>query len=384
MKQAEPYFVNKQLKKFIKKLDGKAFFVGGCVRDFLIHRGISDIDMATPFTPKVVRKKLTDLPITVIPTGILHGTLTLIFRKDKQEVQITSFRKDVKTDGRHALVEFGKSMEEDAKRRDLTINALYMDKDGQIFDFVGGLKDLKHKRIRFIGNPDQRIKEDCLRILRFFRFYGLFSKAVPDKASLTACRKNKQLIANISRERVKDEMFKILSLPNPYPVLYLMKQTGVLQQIVQQPVKLPLFRHLLSQEKKAGVQPCPLFRAWVLCDKQLLPFKLSAHEKKQVRTWMDANQHPIQTYNHFLNILFLYDQQTFLNMILLKKKRLNFQCYRYMQTIKAPVCPFTEKDIMNYFHVQGEEISKIYKKAIFIWQKNGFPKKDVVFCAISR
>lgn len=382
MKETKPYFITETLETLISLLQGKAYFVGGVVRDFLMHRPIGDIDMATSFNPDEVQKLLENTDIRIIPTGIKHGTLTLLF-KDGQKVEITSFRQDIQTDGRHALVRFGTDITQDADRRDLTINALYMDKDGHLLDPVGGLKDLKQKRIKFIGNAEQRIKEDALRILRFYRFYGLFTYAKPNKSAVMACRKQKRLLENISKERIKDELFKLLSQQNPYKALRLMNQTGVLFQIFERPIHLQSIRHLFKQERKTGVIASPLFRCWVLNGCNDLPLKLSNNEKKQINLWKKADKENLRTTHDFLKILFLYGKETFLNMILYKKKNLNFPCFFYMQNLKAPVCPFSEKDVMEYFNLQGKDISKRYQKAVKWWIDSDFPKKSVVFKAFS-
>ena len=383
MNKIKPYFITNSLEQLISLLDNGAFFVGGCVRDFLMHRPIGDIDMATPLTPDEVQQRLEKTNIRIIPTGIKHGTLTLLL-SDGQKVEITSFRQDIKTDGRHATVQFGTDIKQDALRRDLTINALYMDKTGQLTDFVGGLKDLKKKRIRFIGDANKRIQEDALRILRFYRFYGLFIGSVPDKSAIAACRCHKNLLKNISIERIKDEVFKLLSHPIPYKALHLMKQSGILYQIFKNPVKLQSIRHLLLQERKAGFQASPLFRCWILNEKKDLPFKLSNAEKKQITLWQQAEQKPFKTQRDFLAILFLYGKDTLINMLLMKKKNLNFSSFRYIQQLQAPVCPFTPTDIMNHFNLTGKDISQKYEEAVRFWIKNNFCKKDIVFNALLR
>ena len=383
MKQVRPYFITDSLLQLVDQLDGHAFFVGGCVRDFLMHRPIHDIDMATPLTPQQVQEKLADTSIRIIPTGIAHGTLTLLLQ-DGHTVEITSYRQDIRTDGRHAVVQFGTDMKSDAMRRDLTINALYMDINGQIFDYTDGRRDLKQKYVRFIGDADTRIREDALRLLRFYRFYGLFARATPDKSALHACRKHKKLLQNISAERIKDEFFKILSLPAPYKTLHLMQQGGILHQIFTYPVDMNDLRHLIAQEKRAGKQASALFRAWVLSKGQPLPFQLTRAEKNQIQAWDKAVKEPLQTYHDFQKILFLYGQNTLADMILMKKKKLNFTAFQYLTHLPVPKCPFTKTQIKDYFHLTGSDISKTYDQAVDIWIKNGFIKKDVVFSLISQ
>ena len=192
----------------------KVRFVGGCIRKALCGEQVDDIDLATSLEPNLVKQKLLKNGIKVIDTGIEHGTLTAILNRKKFE--ITTLRKDVKTDGRHADVEFTLSWEEDAARRDFTINAIYSDIEGRIFDPLNGRTDLKNKLIKFIGNPEERIQEDYLRILRYFRFFLQYSKNNHDEKVLKSIKKYINGINRLSKERIFDELKKILILKNLY------------------------------------------------------------------------------------------------------------------------------------------------------------------------
>ena len=189
-------------------------FVGGCVRKAIKNEKIDDIDLATNLVPNEVKKKLTSNGIQVIDTGILHGTVTAILNKKKFE--ITTLRKDVSTDGRHADVEFTLDWEQDARRRDFTINAIYADIDGNIFDPENGINDLKNGKVNFIGPAKDRIQEDYLRILRYFRFFTQYSKSTHDEDTIKFIKQNINGINKISNERIFDELKKILSLENIY------------------------------------------------------------------------------------------------------------------------------------------------------------------------
>ena len=192
----------------------KVRFVGGCIRKALCGEQVDDIDLATSLEPNLVKQKLLKNGIKVIDTGAGHGTLTAILNRKKFE--ITTLRKDVKTDGRHADVEFTLSWEEDAARRDFTINAIYSDIEGRIFDPLNGRTDLKNKLIKFIGNPEERIQEDYLRILRYFRFFLQYSKNSHDEKVLKSIKKYINGINRLSKERIFDELKKILILKNLY------------------------------------------------------------------------------------------------------------------------------------------------------------------------
>ena len=182
--------------------------VGGAVRDALTGRRIKEIDLATTATPELVLARAEAAGIRAIPTGLAHGTITLLVNGETFEA--TSLREDVDTDGRHAQVRFGRDFEADALRRDFTINALFLARDGRIFDYVGGLEDLAAGRVRFIGDPARRIREDYLRILRFFRFSAEFSDGPLDAEGLRAAMRERAGLARLSRERVRAELLKLL------------------------------------------------------------------------------------------------------------------------------------------------------------------------------
>ena len=189
-------------------------FVGGCVRKSLCGENIDDIDVATSLEPEEVKERLTKKDIKVIDTGISHGTVTAILNQKKFE--ITTLRKDVLTDGRHANVQFTRNWEQDALRRDFTINAIYADIDGRIFDPLKGVSDLKNGKVKFIGSSGERIQQDYLRILRYFRFFTQYSKTDYDQDTIKSIKQNINGLNKISNERIFDELKKILSLKNVY------------------------------------------------------------------------------------------------------------------------------------------------------------------------
>lgn len=213
---------------------GQGLFVGGCVRDALLGLVPADIDIATPLVPDQVMQSLRRTGIKALPTGIAHGTITAILPSGEAPVQfeITSLRCDIATDGRHAQVAFGTNWRVDAERRDFTINALYADGEGAVFDPVGGLADLAAQRVRFIGDAAQRVAEDYLRVLRFFRFHARFGGAVPDATALAACRAAAGRLQQLSGERVRDELLKILALPRADEALAAMAACGVLAALL--------------------------------------------------------------------------------------------------------------------------------------------------------
>lgn len=205
--------------------------VGGAVRDSLLRQSVSDIDLATRLVPEDVIGRLAAAGLKSAPTGMAHGTVTAI--AGGRGYEVTTLRRDVATDGRRATIAFTDDWAEDAGRRDFTINALYADPvTGEIFDPVGGLADLDARRVLFIGDAAARIDEDHLRILRWFRFLGRFGIAAPDEATFAVVAGRAAKLRGLSRERVADELLRILALPDPGPVVRLMHEAGVLAEIL--------------------------------------------------------------------------------------------------------------------------------------------------------
>jgi poly(A) polymerase len=210
----------------------QALFVGGAVRNALIGRPVSDIDIATDALPETVIALAQAAGFRAIPTGIDHGTVTILAKGTQHEV--TTFRRDVETDGRHAVVAFSKDVADDAARRDFTMNALYADARGLVIDPLGGLPDLLARRLRFVGSAPARIREDALRILRFFRFYAHYGDPALgiDPEGLAACAEGSERVETLSRERVGAEMRKLLSAPDPAPAVAAMDRCGVLSRVL--------------------------------------------------------------------------------------------------------------------------------------------------------
>jgi len=204
-------------------------YVGGCVRDSLAGRPAGDIDIATPEPPEKTIEKIEAAGLKALPTGIAHGTVTAV--SGGEPFEITTLRKDVKTDGRHAVVDFTDNWIEDASRRDFTFNALSASVSGEVYDPFGGIDDLANGVVRFVGRATQRIEEDVLRILRFFRFYAYYGQASPDQDALFACRKFAPQLSKLSGERVRTEFLKLLLAPDPVSALTYMRQ-GALEVVL--------------------------------------------------------------------------------------------------------------------------------------------------------
>jgi len=252
------------MKRLLEALDaagGQTRFVGGCVRDTLLQLPVSDVDLATRLQPHEVIERLKRASIKPVPTGLAHGTVTAVLSEGP--VEVTTLRRDVSTDGRRATVAFTGDWREDAARRDFTINALSADPQSRaIHDYFGGLDDLQAGRVRFIGDPLQRIAEDHLRILRFFRFHARFGRGDPDADALGACVARANDLMALSRERIADELLKLLALPDPAATIRLMVERGILKPVLPQieAEGVERLEGLQRREARLGIVPDPIRR----------------------------------------------------------------------------------------------------------------------------
>ena len=248
--------------------EGMTRYVGGAVRDTLLGLPVTDVDLATVLKPEEVMARLAAAQIKTIPTGIAHGTVTAVTADGP--VEITTLRRDVSTDGRRATVAFSDDWREDAARRDFTINALSADPvTGEVFDYFGGVDDLQARRIRFIGSAEDRIAEDYLRIMRYFRFLARFGKQEVDAATFEACRAMASGLANLSRERVADELLKLLGAANPVHAVQAMISCGIFTHIMHEidPAAGELLARLVRGEEAHGIKPEALRRLIALLPK---------------------------------------------------------------------------------------------------------------------
>ena len=225
---------------------GQARFVGGCVRDAWLGRPVKDIDLATPDPPETVLQRLEHAGIRAIPTGIEHGTVTAVI--GPKHFEITTLRHDVETFGRRARVAFTDDWNADASRRDFTMNALSADPDGTLHDPFGGIADLQAGRVRFVGEAEARIREDVLRLLRFFRFHAWYGRDEPDSVGLAACARLANLLPTLSGERVAGELLRLLLAPDPASALALMREHGVLRPILPELTEIERLRVLVLIE----------------------------------------------------------------------------------------------------------------------------------------
>jgi poly(A) polymerase len=254
----EAWMGAKKTRAVLDALGADARFVGGAVRNALLKREVSDIDIATPLAPDEVTKRLTAAGLGAVPTGIEHGTITAI--SDGTPFEVTTLRRDVSTDGRRAVVAFTTDWKEDAARRDFTMNALYATADGEVIDLVGGVDDLRAGRVRFVGDATTRIREDYLRILRLFRFHAWYGKGEIDPEALRAAAAEKAGIAQLSGERVQKELLRLLGADEPAPVLRTMAAAGILSEVLPGALSIPRLERLARIDADAFFKPDPLLR----------------------------------------------------------------------------------------------------------------------------
>jgi poly(A) polymerase len=358
--------------------------VGGSVRDGLLGLPTNDIDLAVDRPPQWVLDILIKNHIKAIPTGFDHGTITAVL--DKQPYQITTLRLDIKTFGRKAEVAFTEDWVQDAQRRDFTINALYADKEGNLFDPVGGIEDLEEHQVRFIGNPSQRIKEDYLRILRFFRFSARFGREPYSPEGLESCREFASHLPHLARERITDEFLQILGLPAPLYALEAMRETGVLPYIFH-PKVWEDFKTLLSLEEAMELAPDPLLR---LASFHPLLSELKSHLRlsKDQTTKLSflLKEHDPITIDSYKHFAYLWGKEGTLDAAILQTTyrlvseeiSLNDGAtfLKHLQTLlnafPIPVFPLKGRDLLALHIKPGEALGELLKAVENWWISEDF------------
>ena len=243
--------------------DGEqARVVGGAVRNALMGEPVGEVDIATTALPQEVTRRVTAAGFRVVPTGIEHGTVMAVI--DGRSFEVTTLRQDIETFGRHAKVAFGRDWKADAERRDFTMNALSATADGAVYDYVGGLADLRERRVRFIGDAGKRIAEDYLRILRFFRFHAAYGHGAPDPEGVSACIAGRAGLDQLSRERVRMELLKLLIAPHAVPTMAVMTEAGLLISVLGGVPDLASFSNMAKVEAVLGLPPDPARRLGAL------------------------------------------------------------------------------------------------------------------------
>ncbi len=350
----------------------QARYVGGAVRDTLLGLPVKDIDIATQLEPGEVMQRLKTAGITVVPTGIDHGTVTAALKNGP--VEITTLRQDVSTDGRRATVAFARNWQDDAARRDFTINALYADPVTlEVFDYFGGLDDLAARRLRFIGDALQRIREDHLRILRYFRFQARFGSQPADEEAEEACSELAATLKGLSRERIGMEMMNLLGLPNPAPTVARMDQLGVLPVVLPE-AQVPVLEALVQHEQKENAQPDALRRLAALlpasvplAEQVASRFRLSGAQKKRLAL-AAARDHDAEVDARAL--AYRLGRDAALDRLLLAGTST-----APLHHWEIPVLPLKGGDIVARGVKAGPEVARVLRAVEARWIAEGFPNE---------
>jgi poly(A) polymerase len=399
---------------FIKQLVGtlghdNIRFVGGAVRDSLIGRPIQDIDAATSLRPDDVIARLRKASISVIPTGLDHGTVTA-HSKDL-DVEITTLRVDEETDGRRAKVAFTSDWSVDASRRDFTMNAIYVDSMGNVFDPFHGQEDLAEGRVVFIGNAEARIREDALRILRFFRFNAWFAAHDMDPDGLLACKCCKDLITSLSMERVRDEFIKLLCAPNPVSVFMSMIDMGVAAVFLPDVETLDKYKvrqrleTLIQTENELEVKPNPWARLVCIYGPQYEGYRKLGQRFKFSKKQMKILTQICQATVFFEEMMMYYEDASLthkvlvyrfgrevyqlfflLNSSLSIRFKKNIFHFEKMKTWVIPIFPVGGNDLMKHGWKQGPEIADTLRFLEDQWIKSNFSltKEQLVLNALDQ
>ncbi|WP_144755468.1 CCA tRNA nucleotidyltransferase [Bartonella saheliensis] len=381
----------------ILSLEGEeARIVGGAVRNQLLGQPISDIDIATTCLPQQIIARVEEAGFKAIPTGVAFGTITVVAHSCSYEV--TTLRSDIETDGRHAKVVFGRDWKKDAERRDFTINALYCDAAGNLYDDVGGLSDIASRTVRFIGVAENRIREDYLRILRFFRFFAWYGAGRPDVEGLRACVRLKDGLKKLSSERIWAEMKKLLLASDPTRALLWMRQSRVLSLIFPETEKwgIDAIHALVNTEQTLGWKIDPLLRLESLLPpdpirlhKMAQRLRFSHKETTRLKEWAELEIIKQNCSDHFVQkLIYFHGRQPVLDQLslsvaashvdipekseALQKKEDYFKLYQLAQKWQIPTFPINGNDLIKKGFSKGILLGKKLKELEMIWIESGF------------
>lgn len=371
--------------------DGKAMVSGGAVRNTLMNLPASDVDLATTLLPDEVMHRVEEAGLKAVPTGIKHGTVTVVI--DGIAFEVTTLREDIETDGRHAVVRFGTDWQADALRRDLTINGMFCDREGSVFDFVGGYADIERGVVRFIGEADTRIKEDALRILRFFRFFAWYGSGRPDASGLKASSANRDLVSGLSAERIWMEFRKLLAANDPSRALLWMRTTGVLSQVLPESENwgIDAIPILIRCEAGEGWEVDPLLRLMAMIRPHLetvtslaTRLKFSKAEAARLLAWAKSPKLDADTdIGTLQKMLYRHDPQGILDAMRLETALLQgrdeMDASRKMAALAGeaskwqnPEFPVQGQDLLDRGLQPGKDLGNTLKTLEDRWVESGF------------
>ena len=398
----DPWLTTGGLPRLLGVLDRdgeEARVVGGAVRNALLGMPSAEVDVATTAVPEEVVKRVTAAGCKPVPTGIEHGTVTVVI--DKRPFEVTTLRKDIETYGRHAKVEFGRDWKADAERRDFTINALSVTRDGTVYDYTGGLNDLNHRRVRFIGDPARRIAEDYLRILRFFRFHAAYGTSDhPDRAGLAACIAGRNGLDQLSRERVRTEVMKLVDAPHAVPTLISMTDAGLLLRVLGGVTYLGSFKNMTKVEAAIGLEPNAVRRLGALAvavpedaDRLWQRLRLANSERDRLASMGEewGRISPLYGEKAAKALLYRLRPQQFTDRVLLGWARSQATAHdpewhalaTLPQRWTAPVFPLKAADFMKRGVVQGPALGSAIAAAEQAWVVAGFPHDAATLAGIA-
>ncbi len=383
---------------------GEARIAGGAVRNTLIGETVNDIDIATTCLPEEVMRRAETAGFKPVPTGIEHGTVTVV--ADGQPFEVTTLRQDVETHGRHATVQFGRDWRADAERRDFTMNGLYAEADGTVIDLVGGIGDIENRVLRFIGDPETRIQEDYLRILRFFRFFAWYGHGRPDAEGLKACARLKSGIDTLSAERIWAELKKLLGAPDPSRALLWMRQAGVLSIALPETDKwgIDAIHELIATEKVLSWPDDPLLRLEAIVPSDPVRMrelanrlKLANAEASRLVAWASSTAAPSNLSDSaFAKTLYREGataHEDRLKLALVSARARGFKDDQALieagdygrllaqaQHWEKPVFPVSGQDLLDNGHEPGVQLGSLLTRLENEWVEAGFAanKKTIV------
>lgn len=351
---------------------GQARLVGGAVRDGLLGRPVQDIDLATVHRPQRVQALAQGAGVKAVPTGLAHGTVTLII--GGRPFEVTTLRRDVETDGRHAVVAFTEDWQADAARRDFTMNALYADPDGAVHDYFGGAADAAAGRVRFIGAPLERLREDALRLYRFVRFHGHYGRGAPDRDGAAACEQAVAWTARLSIERIRDELLKLLTGPDPGTGLALLWGWGALARVYDARPDLARLALTLAGEAAAGLTADPVRRLAATVPGQAAAkrigeaLKLSNAEKARLVAAQGDQPAGLAEAAYRLG------RQTVADRLLLHRGPEAAPALAELAALQVPRFPLKGADLLAQGVPAGEAVGRALAEAERIWIASGFTR----------
>ncbi len=376
---------------------GEARIVGGSIRSTLMRLPVKDVDFATTHEPETVMRLAREAGLKAVPTGIEHGTVTIV--SHGRPFEVTTLRRDVKTDGRHAEVCFTTDWSEDASRRDFTINALYASADGTVHDPLGGMADIRARRVRFIGDASRRIAEDYLRIMRFFRFHAEYGRGAIDEAGLLACIRGRAGLARLSAERIRVELLRTLAANGAIDVVTLMAETGVLIQITGGVPRLADFGRIIAIEAARRLPADPIRRLAALClfvreDAERLSRRLRLSNAESARLKALAELPRLDPTHamgckHLMHRLGAAAYQDAVMLAWVRSRaapedRAFARAYALPQRWSAPEFPLSGADLIALGVRKGPAVGRLLRRLEDEWLKSGFAKSRKSLLVLAR